>query len=102
MLKSSLLAGVIGFCAALPAHAQFYQGKTLSLMVNYGVGGNIDTEARVIARHLPRHIKGNPSVIIQNVPGAGGFHAMNMLGLNVTSKPDGLTAGFSRLAPLAR
>ena len=94
MLKSFLLGGIVALSMALPAQAQFYQGKTLSIMVNYGVGGNIDTEARVIARHLPKHINGNPAIVIQNVPGAGGFHAMNMLGLNVTSKPDGLTAGF--------
>jgi tripartite-type tricarboxylate transporter receptor subunit TctC len=66
-----------------PAAAQFYKGKTLTLMVNYGVGGNIDTEARILARHLPKHIPGAPTIIIQNTPGAGGLHAMNLLGLNI-------------------
>ena len=84
-----------------PASAQFYKAKTLTLMVNYGVGGNIDTEARILARHLPKHIPGTPTVIIQNMPGAGGLHAMNLLGLNIKSKADGLTAGFFTISPTA-
>jgi tripartite-type tricarboxylate transporter receptor subunit TctC len=70
-------------------------------MVNYGAGGNIDTEARILARHLPRHIAGNPTVIIQDMPGAGGLHAMNLLGLNIKSKADGLTAGYFTISPTA-
>jgi tripartite-type tricarboxylate transporter receptor subunit TctC len=93
-----MLRGFFAFAAALcvaaPASAQFYRGRTLTMVVNYGVGGNIDTEARIISRHLPKHLDGNPTVVIQNMPGAGGFHAMNMVGLNVNSKPDGMTAGF--------
>jgi hypothetical protein len=84
---------------ATPAAAQFYKGKTLTLMVNYGVGGNIDTEARVLARHLPKHIPGSPTVIIQNTPGAGGLLAMNLLGLNIKSRADGLTAGYFTVSP---
>src|SRR5947209_8973162 len=82
-----------------PASAQFYKGKTLTLMVNYGVGGNIDTEARILARHLPKHIPGSPTVIIQNTPGAGGLLAMNLLGLNIKSRADGLTAGYFTVSP---
>ena len=48
--------------SAAPASAQFYKGKTLTLIVNYGVGGNIDTEARILARHLPKHIPGAPTI----------------------------------------
>jgi hypothetical protein len=102
MTKSIVIAAALALSVA-PASAQFYKGKTLTLLVNYGAGGNIDTEARILARHLPKHIAGNPSVIIQNVPGAGGLHAMNLLGLNIKSKADGLTAGFftiSATAPL--
>src|SRR5256714_3187301 len=86
---------------ATPAAAQFYKGKTLTLMVNYGVGGNIDTEARILARHLPKHIPGSPTVIIQNTPGAGGLLAMNLLGLNIKSRADGLTAGYFTVSPTA-
>jgi hypothetical protein len=87
--------------SAAPAGAQFYKGKTLTLLVNYGVGGNIDTEARILARHLPKHIAGGPTIVIQNTPGAGGLHAMNLLGLNIKSRADGLTAGFFTISPTA-
>jgi tripartite-type tricarboxylate transporter receptor subunit TctC len=80
--------------SALPATAQFYNGKTLTLLVNYGVGGNADTEARIYQRYLPKYIAGNPTVIIRNAPGAGGATAINQLGLNIASQPDGLTAGY--------
>src|SRR5262245_16976571 len=93
---------VVLVLSAAPAAAQFYKGKTLTLLVNYGVGGNIDTEARILARHLPKHIAGAPTVVIQNTPGAGGLHAMNLLGLNIKSRADGLTAGFFTISPTAR
>jgi putative tricarboxylic transport membrane protein len=79
---------------ALPAAAQFYKNKTLTLLVNYGVGGNADTEARIYQHYLPKYLAGNPTVITRNVPGAGGAAAMNQLGLNIASPPDGLTAGY--------
>ena len=97
---AALIACAFGLFAA-PAAAQFYKGKTLTLLVNYGAGGNIDTEARILARHLPKHIAGGPTVIIQNAPGAGGILAMNLLGLNIKSKADGLTVGFFTVSPTA-
>ena len=84
-----------------PAAAQFYKGKTLTLMVNYGVGGNADTEARVYQRYLSQHIEGHPTVVVVDVPGAGGFKAMNKLGLNIGQRPDGLTAGYFTTSALA-
>ena len=84
-------------CFALltnPAFAQFYKDKTLTLLVNYGVGGNADTEARVYQQHLAKYIPGHPNIIIRNMPGAGGVTAMNQLGLNIGSQPDGLTLGY--------
>ena len=95
------LVAAAAILLATPAPAQFYKGKTLTVMVNYGAGGNVDTEALILARYLPRHIPGNPTVIIQNMPGAGGLHAMNLLGLNIKSKADGLTAGFFTISPTA-
>jgi hypothetical protein len=80
--------------AANPASAQFYKDKTLTLLINYGVGGNADTEARVYQQHLSKYIPGHPTIIIRNMPGAGGVTAMNQLGLNIGSLPDGLTAGY--------
>jgi putative tricarboxylic transport membrane protein len=84
-------------CFALltnPAFAQFYKDKTLTLLINYGVGGNADTEARVYQQHLAKYIPGHPNIIIRNMPGAGGVTAMNQLGLNIGSQPDGLTLGY--------
>ncbi len=85
---------------ATGAQAQFYKEKTLTLLVNYAAGGNADTEARVYQRFLPKHIPGNPTVIIQNAPGAGGFNAMNLLGLGISYKPDGFTAGYFTVGAL--
>jgi tripartite-type tricarboxylate transporter receptor subunit TctC len=93
MLIRALLAAALTL-AALPAAAQFYRNKTLTLLVNYGVGGNADTEARIYQRYLPKYIAGTPTVIIRNAPGAGGAAAINQLGLNIGSQPDGLTAGY--------
>ena len=93
MLLRSLFVAVFVLATA-PAFAQFYKDKTLTLLVNYGAGGNADTEARVFQRHLTKYIPGKPTVIIRNVPGAGGANAMNQLGMNIGSQADGLTVGF--------
>ncbi len=91
---AAVCAAATSLFASATAQAQFYKDKTLTLVVNYGVGGNADTEARVYQRYLPKHIPGNPNVIIQNVPGAGGFNAMNLLGLGISYRPDGFAAGY--------
>jgi tripartite-type tricarboxylate transporter receptor subunit TctC len=88
----------LGAALGAPAQAQFYANKTLTLVVNFGAGGNADISARIFQKHLASHIAGKPNIIIQNVPGAGGFQAMNMLGLGVNYRPDGLTAGFFGLS----
>ncbi|HEY6259426.1 MAG TPA: hypothetical protein VIY51_26905 [Xanthobacteraceae bacterium] len=97
MMRALLIRAVLAAALAVPAapaFAQFYKSKTLTLLVNYGVGGNADTEARIYQRYLPKYIAGNPTVIIRNAPGAGGAAAINQLGLNIASQPDGLTAGY--------
>ena len=93
MLTRSLLIAAFVLMAG-PASAQFYKDKTLTLLINYGVGGNADTEARVFQRHLVKYIAGRPTIILRNVPGAGGANAMNQLGLNIASQADGLTVGY--------
>src|SRR3981081_1391670 len=100
-MTKGVLVAATAILFATPAPAQIYKGTTLTVMVNYGAGGNVDTEARILARYLPRHIAGSPTVIIQNTPGAGGLHAMNLLGLNIRSRADGLTAGFFTISPTA-
>jgi tripartite-type tricarboxylate transporter receptor subunit TctC len=74
-----LLAGAAG----LPAHAQsvaeFYRGKTVNVMIGVGVGGEYDLQARLVARHIGKHIPGNPNVVPQNMTGAGGINMANHL-----------------------
>jgi len=77
------------------AHAQtalFYQGKTIRLIEGFGVGGASDLWARLIARYMSKYIAGNPDIIVQSMPGAGGVIASNHV-YNV-AKPDGLTVGM--------
>jgi tripartite-type tricarboxylate transporter receptor subunit TctC len=57
--------------------ADFYKGKTVSLVVGYSAGGGADLWARFIARHLGKHVPGNPNVIVQNMPGGSGLTAVN-------------------------
>ncbi len=71
--------------------APFYQGKTLNVVINFGPGGPTDIEARIFARHLPKHIPGRPTVTVQNM-GGGGLTAANYIG--EVAKPDGLTAAY--------
>lgn len=91
------LAALVAACA--PASAQFYKDKRLTLLINYGAGGNADTDARLLARHWSRHIPGSPAILIQNLPGAGGLHAMNVLGLKARANPDGTIGGFFTVSP---
>jgi len=79
---------------SLPANAtaqDFYQGKTIRLIVGFAAGGGFDTYSRAIARHLGKHIPGNPSIVVENMNGAGSLIAANHI-FNA-AKPDGLTLG---------
>jgi tripartite-type tricarboxylate transporter receptor subunit TctC len=74
-----------------PAYGQtpYYQGKTITIIVGYQAGDGYDIWARLLATHLGKHLPGNPSIIVQNMPGAGSMIAANHV-YNV-AKPDGLT-----------
>jgi len=66
---------------AVPAAAEdFYAGKTISISTHTNPGGGYDTYLRLLARHLPRHIPGRPSIVVVNMPGAGGLLAFNQAG----------------------
>jgi tripartite-type tricarboxylate transporter receptor subunit TctC len=93
-----MLHGVAGLPAMLlalanPAHAQpvedFYRGKTVTILVGFTAGGGYDVYARLLGRHLGRHIPGNPSVVVQNMPGAGSLKATQYV-YGLAAK-DGLT-----------
>lgn len=85
----SIAVAVGGFAAE---RAPFYQGKTLTVLINFAAGGPTDIEGRVLAKHLGRHIPGQPAVVAQNMGGAAGVIATNYLG--EVSKPDGLTVDY--------
>jgi tripartite-type tricarboxylate transporter receptor subunit TctC len=65
--------------AAQDAAAQFYQGKTIRMIVGVAVGSGYDINARALARHLSEHIPGKPVIIVQNQPGAGSISMTNQL-----------------------
>ena len=91
---SFAIAAVLGWQTAAEAQnpAEFYRGKSISLLIAYTSGGNYDLHARVLARHLTKHIPGNPSVVPQNFVGAAGLRLANSL-YNVAPK-DGTTIGI--------
>ena len=71
-----------------PAGAQeFYKGKTVTVVVGFSPGGGYDQYARTVARYLGPHIPGAPTVIVQNMPGAGSLTAVRYL--NATAPKDG-------------
>ena len=76
-----------------PASAQesFYKGKTVRIIVGAAAGGGYDTYSRTIARHIGRHIPGNPTFVVENMPGAGFLISANYM--FKVAKPDGLTIG---------
>lgn len=79
------------FATASLADDGFYKGKTLRFIVGFSPGGGFDTYTRVIARHMDEHIPGHPSMLVQNMTGAGSLIAANYL--YNKAKPDGLTVG---------
>ena len=84
------LAASISPAAADPV-ADFYRGKTVTVLIGVSPGGEYDLQARLIARFIGRHIPGNPNVVAQNMTGAGGLTEANWL-YNIGAK-DGLAIG---------
>ncbi|MGH7834394.1 MAG: Bug family tripartite tricarboxylate transporter substrate binding protein, partial [Candidatus Binatia bacterium] len=85
------IASVFYGKAPVLAQQPFYQGKTLRLIVGTTPGGGFDTYSRAIARHMGRHIPGNPTIIVDNMPGAA--HLISANYIYKVAKPDGLTMG---------
>lgn len=72
--------------------ADFYQGKTVTILVGFGPGGGYDAYAQILAPHIRRHIPGNPTVIVKHMPGAGSLTLMNYLW--AVAPPDGTMFGI--------
>lgn len=82
---------VVFLLAPVCAQQPFYQGKTVRIIVGAAAGGGYDTYSRTIARHMGKHLAGNPTFIVENMPGAGFLISANHM--YKVAKPDGLTIG---------
>jgi hypothetical protein len=91
-----LIAGsVLFFFSVNPPFAQesYFKGKTIRIIAGFPGGGGVDAEARMLARFLPATIPGQPTIMVQNMPGAGGTVASNWF--EQFAKPDGLTLHYT-------
>jgi tripartite-type tricarboxylate transporter receptor subunit TctC len=89
----STLTAVVALCCATSALSQelFYKDKTIRIIVATAAGGGYDLYTRTMARHLRRYVPGEPTIVVENMPGAG-----HLIGANYVykvAKPDGLTMG---------
>lgn len=95
-VRIGLLSTAIAGCAIISSlgHAtthELYKGKTIHIIVGFTAGGGFDLYSRAIARHIGKHIPGNPAVIVENMTGAGSLIAANHI--YKVAKPDGFTIG---------
>src|SRR5829696_8689348 len=106
-MKSSILLACCGVLAASTAFAQdpvadFYKkNNTIRLLVGSEAGGGYDAYARLLARHISKFIPGNPTIVVQNMPGAGGIVAANYL-YNAAPKDGSAMAQVQRLVPFVQ
>jgi tripartite-type tricarboxylate transporter receptor subunit TctC len=84
MIRRTGMAGLFLAVALVSAHAEpvadFYKGKTVRVVIGTNVGGTYGVYGQLVARHIGRFIPGQPTVVMQSMPGAGGFVALNWLG----------------------
>jgi tripartite-type tricarboxylate transporter receptor subunit TctC len=101
-LPLAVFASLLTLPASAQAPAEFYAGKSVQMVIGFGPGGGYDLWARIVARHIGRHLPGNPNVIPQNLEGAGSFRAANYI-YTVAPKDGtvmGLIARDAALGPL--
>jgi tripartite-type tricarboxylate transporter receptor subunit TctC len=97
LVAFAVVAGTVHGAARADAVADFYRGKNLRILIGYGAGGGYDTTTRLFARHLSRHIPGNPTIVPQNMPGAGSRKVANYI-FNAAPK-DGTVLGVFASSP---
>jgi tripartite-type tricarboxylate transporter receptor subunit TctC len=88
--------------ARADAVSDFYKGNQITIQVGFGVGGGYDTTTRLFARYFGKHVPGNPSIVVQNVPGAGSMNVANAI-FNIAPKDGsvlGVFASSTALEPL--
>jgi len=100
--KGALLATTLILALGRPSLADdvtdFYRGRTLTVLISYSAGGGYDLYARLLARFLGKHLPGNPTVVPENMPGAGGLRASNFL-YSAAPKDGSIIGTFSRSIP---
>jgi tripartite-type tricarboxylate transporter receptor subunit TctC len=95
-MKKKIIAVLLGLLLSsgakhVLAQANFFEGKTIRFIVGFSAGGGYDTYTRLIARHMGKHIPGNPVFVVDNMAGAGSMISANYV--YKAAKPDGLTIG---------
>ncbi len=90
VIGAAIGAAAVGLTAGA-AQAQYFSGKQIEFIVGTGAGGGYDTYARAIARHMTKHIAGNPTIVVKNMPGAGSGKAAATVA-NISPK-DGTSVG---------
>jgi len=97
------LAGLAAMTVPAAAQAPSLAGKTVQIIIGFDAGGGFDLWGRAVARHLGKHLPGNPAVVPQNMPAAGGLAAVNHI-YNLAPRDGtviGFTAGSAVLAPIS-
>src|SRR5438034_2996146 len=94
----SVLAFAAAPVAAQPV-AEFYRGKTIPMVVGTSPGGDYDLRLRMVARHIGRHIPGNPTVVVNNMPGGGGLVVANWLA-NIAAKDGTVAVAITQNLPV--
>ncbi len=98
---NKILMSVVAFVIGMGSYSSFprsvsaedfYKGKSIRFVVGFAAGGGYDLAARLVSRHIPKHIPGNPSVVVENMTGAGSLIAANYTYRG--AKADGLTVGI--------
>ncbi len=79
--------------------SEFYKGRTVNVLIGFSAGGGFDTYGRLLTRHLGRHIPGQPTVVAQNMPGAGSLNTANYL-YRVAPKDGTVIGTFGRTVPI--
>ena len=90
---------LVAASAAAQTVADFYRGKTLTMLVGTSPGGDYDLRLRMVARHIGRHIPGNPTVVVNNMPGGGGLVVANWLA-NVAPKDGSVAVAITQNLPV--
>jgi tripartite-type tricarboxylate transporter receptor subunit TctC len=88
---AAVIGWVVSHSGTSFAQTNFYEGKTIRIIVGFSAGGGYDALARMLSRHMPKYIPGHPTIVVENMTGAASLLAANHI--YKVAKPDGLTMG---------